>query len=47
MMQKLLREIKQAFRSLCGAISPEELTSNSQLIQSITQVEKVLVALTR
>lgn len=47
MTQKLLQEIKRAFWALCGAISPEELTSNSQLIQSITRVEKALVSLTR
>jgi len=47
MTQKLLQDIKRAFWALCGAISPEELTSNSQLIQSITRVEKALVSLTR
>ncbi len=47
MTQKLLQEIKRAFWALCGAISPEELTTNPALVQSITRVEKVLVSLIR
>jgi hypothetical protein len=47
MNAKLIVDLKYAFRDLCGVFSIEELVTNQDLIEAITQLEKAFSALSR
>ena len=41
-MSKVILEIKNIFRNLCGSLSEEEILKNQSLIKNIERIEKML-----
>ncbi len=41
-MSKVILEIKNIFRNLCGSLSEEEILKNQSLIRNIERIEKLL-----